>query len=206
VDDEPDPQRSLAEHEDPYVRFPGAKRHHLHPKTRNGPDTEFNLFPWNERSHTFWHKLFDVMSIREVWGVLDDAWLLIFNSGDDMIVPDWRAVLAKPGQLGGPMKPVRATRLRLWWKGCFGSTDLVQARRLLRYMMLFMVFGRYADRSREVFANGSLRQMLHGLPSSGDRGWAFRTCFRRLPRDLTLRTIKKIIRSVRGHARTIPIH
>lgn len=194
---------------EPYrQKYPRAKMHHLIPTIRNGPDSEFNLFPWNEKSHAAWHMLFSVMTIREVWPILEDAHMLIFQSDEDEVVRDWclphRYHVTRDIQ-NDIAKAKSVAQLRDAWCVCFGSADLIQAFRLVRYMMLFMVFGRHADDSGEVYVNPQLRCMLRCLDGDAERSWAFRVCFGVMSERAPLRRVKRVIRRVRSFARTIPI-
>lgn len=190
------------------LKYPQAKMHHMVPTTRNGPDSEFNLFPWNEKSHAAWHVIFSVMTIREVWNILGDAHLLIFQSDEDEIVREWCLPYQchiKEDIRNDIMKAKPVALLRDAWFVCFGSADLIHARRLVRYMMLFAVFGRHADKSSDVYDDASLRRMLQDLDGESERLWAFRSCFNLMPSCASLKRVRRIIRRVRSRAATIPI-
>lgn len=188
---------------------PDAKMHHLTPTSRHGEDSEFNLFPWNEKAHAAWHRMFTIMTIREVWHVLADAHMLIFQSGGDSLIREWclpYRYQAKKAVETDILTPQSITELRECWVTCFGGPDFRKAQRFVRYMMLYMVFGRYADHSSTIYESRMLLAFIKEVATDSDRSWAFRQCFGRMPHRALARTTKKIIRRVRGYARAIPIH
>jgi hypothetical protein len=194
---------------EPYKKlYPQARMHHMRPTSRQGLDVEYNLFPWNERSHAAWHLLFSVMTVREVWPILPDAHMLIFQSESELLIREWCLPYRYEGKRSEQkdmQTPQKITRLQEAWFVCFGSTDLRSALRLVRYMMLYMVFGRHADRSLRVYHDTSLRALLADVNDEPDRSWAFRQCFGRVYGHGSTRSIKKIIRRVRANARLVPI-
>ena len=194
---------------EPYKRLhPQAKMHHMHPTSRGGPDTEHNLFPWNERAHAAWHLLFCIMTVREVAPVLPDVHMLIFQTDKEELVREWALPYryhGKKSEQKDMATPQKTEKLQEAWLACFGSTDLRPALRLVRYMTLYMVLGRHADHTPAVYEDHALTTMLIGVGADSDRAWAFRQCFGRTPTRITLRSVKKIIRRVRTHARAIPI-
>ena len=195
---------------EPYREYhPHAKMHHMVPTSRRGEDSEHNLFPWSEASHVAWHDLFSIMTLREVWPVLSDVHLLLFQTDEDDMVREWCLPYRYHGRKSdqkdmATVKPV--AKLREAWVRCFGSCDYRPAQRLLRYMMLHMVLGRFADHTPLVYENRTLIPLVRAASHDPERAWAFRQCFGRIPNRSTLRSVKKIIRRVRAHARTIPIH
>lgn len=195
---------------EPYrLLHPHAKMHHLRPSSRRGEDTEFNLFPWNEKAHAAWHDLFSIMTIREVWPVLADVHLLVSQSTAEGMVREWCTPYryhGKKSEQKDMATPRSVETLRSAWTTCFGGDDLRSAQRLVRYMMLYMVLGRYADHTSTVYNNSVLLSTLRDVSEDADRAWAFRQCFGRLPGRGSLRSLKKIIRCVRARVRTIPIH
>jgi hypothetical protein len=195
---------------EPYKQLhPQAKMHHLVPTSRDGCDSEFNLFPWNEKSHIAWHRLFCIMSVREVWPVLADVHMLVFQSEADKLVREWCLPYryhGKKAEQRDMCTPQTIGELRDAWVACFGGTDLKSAQRLVRYMMLYMVLGRHADHSVLVYETSALQAILGDVEGSPERFWAFRQCFGRMPRRVGLRPLKKTIRRVRAFARSIPIH
>ncbi len=206
-----DPHQAYATAREPYkLKYPNARMHHMEPRSRNGPDREFNLFPWNERAHTAYHVLFPHMTIREVWAVIADVHLVVFNSTDTHIVREWCLPFrfhVEPCERRYMASAQSVEDLRAAWATCFWSADLVHAQRLLRYMTLFMVFGRHADDSHEVFNSDSLRAMIQGLyRDEPERAWAFRACFQLMPQTASLRAVKRMIRSIRTRANAFPIH
>jgi len=195
---------------EPYkLLHPQARMHHMKPSSRQGPDTEHNLFPWNERAHTAWHLLFSVMSVREVWPILSDVHILLSQTDADAMVREWCLPYryhGKKSEQKDILTPQSTEKLREAWVTCFGGPDLRHAQRLVRYMMLHMVLGRHAGHSASVYENRTLMTALQGIEGESDRAWAFRQCFGRLPQRATMRSLKKIIRRIRTHVRSIPIH
>lgn len=188
--------------------YPNANIHHMMPVARGGSDTEFNLFPWNEKSHSAWNRLFCIMTIREVWSALVDAHVLIFQTDQKFLVREWclpyRYCCKKPEQHAMAL-PQQVEKLREAWADCFGSADPRSAKYLLRYMMLHMVFGHHVY-SSDVYATQKLCAMLAKVAEDPERAWAFRQCFGHIPHQVNIRSVKKIIRRVLSHAKTIPIH
>jgi hypothetical protein len=198
-----------AQAREPYRQLhPQAKMHHMVPSSRRREDSEFNLFPWNEKSHAAWHLLFTIMTTREVWQVLPDVHMLVFQTTEPEMVREWclpYRYTGKKSEQKDILTPQGTEKLQQAWAVCFGGTDLRAAQRLLRYMMLYMVLGRYADHTPAVYENRVLTGLLQSIEGDLDRAWAFRQCFGRIHNRATVRSVKKIIRSVRARSRTIPI-
>jgi len=196
---------------EPYEeRFPDSRMHHLHPTTRNGEDSEFNLFPWNEKAHTAWHQLFSIMTVREVWSVLSDAHIQIFEASGDFVLREWclpyRYFVKKEIQRD-IQTPHSVRELQEAWLICFGDDDLRSAQRVIRYMMLFMVFGRYADRSDDLYRTTAvLQRLVRDAAEHSDRAWAFRQCFGRMPGRIGPRRIRRMVRRLRQYARGLVTH
>ena len=194
----------------PYkLQYPQSVIHHLVPSSRDGQDVEWNLFPWNEKSHVAWHRLFCIMTIREVWPVLFDVHMLIFQSDEDDLVREWCLPFryhGKKAEQQDMLTPQSVSVLRESWMACFGGADFRSAQRVMRYMMLYMVLGRHADHSAAVYETTVLQGLLRTVENDADRFWAFRQCFGRMPRNVGLRPLKKTIRRVRTFVQSIPIH
>lgn len=194
---------------EPYKQLhPQARMHHMHPTSRGGPDREHNLFPWNEKSHGAWHLLFSIMTVREVWPLLSDVHMQIFQTDREKMVREWCLPYRYHGKRSEQrdiLTPLSTEKLQEAWFICFGSADLRPAQRLVRYMMLYMVLGRHADHTPAVYETKFLTAALTDLDAEADRAWAFRQCFGRTRSRANLRSVKKVIRSVRARARAIPI-
>ena len=132
--------------------FPGLRTHHLVPRSRGGPTSCFNLFPWAEKSHDAWHQLFFNMTIQEVGERLDEIHAAIYSDAE-RVIPFWvgTCTLFKAGsrrmkvfeeqKASKLSSPVSTAKLQgLWWD-CFKSEKLADARTLMLHMVMFMVFG-----------------------------------------------------------------
>ena len=170
--------------------FPKSSPHHIIPSSRNGPSSHFNLFPYKRSAHGAYHELFWNMRIDEVWSGLDKIYSAIFESDEDRVYPFWlescKLDLASEKQIAGferekklrLSRSVSAMKLQELWFRAFGSTSPDQARNLLKYMMLFMVFGINMIDIESIFNNDNLIDFFEKrYPSSGDRLWAFEICF-----------------------------
>ncbi len=159
------------------------------PSSRGGPSDQYNLFPWRQKSHQAWHLLFLNMTIIEVWEMLDGIHGKIFHSKNERIVRSWLWVctintdnsqrLAKfeRDKVSFMEKKENIAKLQDAWIKCFGGESLERATLVMRYMMLFMVFGEnMADPERKIFDNGHLEKLLSRIPEYGIRRWAFREC------------------------------
>lgn len=189
--------------------FPNARMHHMVPTSRHGADSEFNLFPWNEAAHSAWHRLFCIMTVREVWPLLADVHLQLFENSSHHIVRDWcihPLAHCKASEHIDVHTPQDIEILRACWVTCFGDTSLKNAQRLVRYMMLFMVFGRHADSSAHVYQAVFLVKISHEVDHDAERAWAFRQLFRVVPSRAYPRLLRGTIRNVRKSVASIPIH
>ena len=172
--------------------------HHLRPTTRNGPDSMFNLFPWDRGKHSAWHTLFLNMTLREVWDVLEQVHQVIFDSGCKSVAPWWLAVcetnrnkkkrnfeLSKARAL----KEELSTRiLRENWEGCFGSPKLADARHQMQWMMLFMILGMNMLKGIAVASDEETCEFcLKAQQDTEDRAWAFGILFGSNPAPMKVR-------------------
>ena len=167
--------------------FPDLKIHHLIPRSRGGQTDYFVLFPWDFISHDAWHQLCLNMTVQEVWDRLDEIHATIYSSAD-MVVPFW--LKACTLYKAGPKKlakfeeqkkdklsrPVNAVKLRGLWLRCFKSDKLADARTLLLYMAMFMLFGsKMAD--PESISQADAESLLSQIPDMQDyRRWAAGIC------------------------------
>jgi hypothetical protein len=143
--------------------FAKVKTHHMHPHERGGDDSEFNLYPWTERSHVAWHALFANLTLREVWPLLPVAWEFLWGSAARTL-----SMLKCP--FGRDIK-----RWQDEWRRAFGGPALDDAEDVHYAMMLAMAFGHRAFTS-DMQDNTVLRELIADIPK-GDRSWAFETCF-----------------------------
>lgn len=167
--------------------FPGLRTHHLIPRSRGGPTNYYALFPWAEKNHDAWHQLFLNMTIQEVWERLDEIYSTIY-SGSEMIMLFWIEVcdLCKASQkrmakfeeqkMQKLARPVSAVKLQGLWGDCFNSEKLSDARTLILYMAMFMVFG---NKMADLYSIGqkdteSLLTLISDMPDY--RHWAVGVC------------------------------
>lgn len=161
----------------------------MKPNSRNGPTSHFNLFPYENFRHGAYHDLFWNMTIQEVWDNLDDIYLAIFESDEEMIYPFWlefcelnrgseqQKLAFCEERRHRLLKHVGVYKLQNYWFKAFGTADLEQVRHFLRYMMLFMIFGINMANPRDIFNNRELVRFFESYPVGGDRVWAFEICF-----------------------------
>ena len=156
--------------------------HHLIPSSRKGQTHEFNLFPWRRKSHSAWHYLFLNMTIWEVWENLHDIHEEIFSTDDERINRIWLVVckLRTEAEVRAHMDKVYSVEnLQEKWIATFGGYDLKQAEQLLKYMMLFIIFGSRMADTEYLFDNGNLTEFFEEYPANEDRLKAFDICFGR---------------------------
>ena len=116
----------------------------MNPSSRGGDTNEFNLFPYKIMRHNRWHALFLNMTIWEVWGAIDEIYESIFNSDEEYINRHWLSVCELPSEndLNNQIeKEYSVEYLRDCWGCAFGDRTLDKARKFLKYMTLFIVFG-----------------------------------------------------------------
>ncbi len=170
-------------------KFPSRNLHHIIPRSREGLSTQFNLYPYDKRAHSAYHDIFLNMRIDEVWEALPLIHQLVFESSVDHIYTPWLMACAlevgpdierkrfeqkKLGRLG---KTYPVELLQTNWELAFGSDSLDTARRKMKEMMLYMIFGVNMINNDILFDNGNLADFIELSPCDGDRLWAFQTCF-----------------------------
>ncbi len=181
--------------------FPRSRMHHMHPSSRHGSDQEFNLFPWNERSHSCWHWMFFDLTVREVSELLEEAHTRIWDSSAETLWAEWmqrHLHQFKKAVQRDILHEHRVEEWQQWWLDAFNGDSLESALYTVRSMMLCMVFGHHAF-TDDVFNTRRLKVLLQDIPRDGDRGWAFRTCFGKCPPRRSHGCIKKKIRRIRVH-------
>lgn len=169
--------------------FPNRNLHHLIPRSRGGLSSQFNLFPYDKEKHSDYHDLFWNMRIDEIW--LDFARIhhLIFDSSLDFIQSDWMAVCTLDtgdektrrkfynDKIERLDKSVSVELLQEKWISCFDSNSIGTARKRLKEMLLYMVFGMNMLDEKTLFDNGYLSKFLEISPCTDERLWAFQICF-----------------------------
>lgn len=171
-------------------KFPDRNLHHIIPRSRGGPSTQFNLYPYERRkTHPAYHDIFWNMKVNEVWVDLKDIHYEIFYSNKKYIYPFWISVCALDIGTEKEKKKFEKSKTerlakdipRDWfvvkWLECFGSESVDTARKKLKEMMLYMVFGVNMLDDTVLFNNGNLLKFLEASPCSDERLWAFQTCF-----------------------------
>lgn len=154
--------------------------HHMHPSSCGGGTHEFNLFPYKTKCHSSWHTLFLNMKIWDVWEKLNEIYDLIFNTDDEFISRPWLSICelsSKVDLQNQTDKEYRTEDLQEHWICAFGGQGLAQTRTLLKYMMLFMIFGSDMANIKQLLDNGHLSDFFEKFPVEGERKWAFITCF-----------------------------
>ena len=170
--------------------FPGLRTHHLIPRSRGGPASYFILFPWTEKSHDAWHQLFFNMTVIEVWERLDETHSAI-HSGAESVLPFWLEPCTLVGASAKKMavfeeqkrsklsSSLNTTKLQgLWWD-CFQNDKLTDARTLILYMAMFMIFGSKMV-NPESISQADIEVFLSKAIEIQDyRRWAMSICFHR---------------------------
>lgn len=169
--------------------FPDRNLHHLIPRSRGGLSSQFNLFPYDKKRHAVYHDIFWNMRIDEIWLDLGRIHYLIFESGLSYIKTDWIAVCTLDtgsekdrrrfhgSKMDRMEKSFSAKVLREKWINCFGSDLIGTARKRLKGMLLYMVFGMNMLDEKILFDNGYLSKFLEISPCTDERLWAFQVCF-----------------------------
>ena len=156
--------------------------HHTTPSSRGGETNEFNLFPFRVKSHNAYHSLFLNMTIWEVWEVIDKTYEAIFINDDKKIKRFWLCVCKLSNgdeKLYQVEKKFSTIELQEYWIKAFGGDSLQQSQKTLKYMMLFIIFGRHTVNSSYLFDNGNLMEFFKKYPPIEDRFKAFNICFGR---------------------------
>ena len=169
--------------------FNNFSPHHIIPSSRGGSSDQYNLFPWKQKPHQAWHFIFFNMTINEVWEKLPYIHSKIFYSVMERITRDWIFVctvntdntdkLAKfnKDRQSLMQKKDKIIKFEDEWIRCFGDDSLERAELVIKYTMLFMIFGEaMADPEKNIFDNGHLEKLLTKIPNSGMRRWAFEQC------------------------------
>ena len=149
------------------------------PRTCDGETNEFNLFPYRVKSHNSYNVLFLNMTIWQVWEILPYVHRCLFEDNKERINRDWlRVCKISKSQLEVEIhKNFSVEYLQDRWIKAFGKDSLEGARKTLKYMMLFMVFGCYVAEADYLFDNGNLREFFEEYPTNEDRLKAFNICF-----------------------------
>ena len=161
-------------------QFRNCNLHHLIPSSRGGETNEFNLFPWKKRCHKAWHDIFLNMTIWEVNEALEGIYKEIFCVDGERINRRWLTVcrLKKEKELEVQTERIyRVEYLQEKWIVAFGGSDIKQAQKLLKFMMLFIIFGSHMADTDYLFDNGNLIEFFEEYPANEDRLKAFNICF-----------------------------
>lgn len=154
--------------------------HHMIPRTRGGDTSEFNLYPYRIKSHNAYHGIFLNMTIWEVWDVLDEAYEVIFNTEDERVNRYWLHVcrLGDSDEKRSHIeRDMNVRDLQEKWEKAFGGRSLQRAKKTLKHMMLFIIFGSKMSKPERLFDNGNLEDFLQRYPADDDRLRAFTICF-----------------------------
>jgi len=120
------------------------------------------------------------MTIWEVWEALEEVHEEVFGSDEERINRHWLSVCRFKKDDGLETQIGRnygIEYLQEKWETAFGGSDLKQARKLLKYMMLFMIFGSQMADTDYLFDNGNLSEFFEKYPADEDRLRAFNICF-----------------------------
>ncbi len=161
-------------------QFRNCNLHHLIPSSRGGETSEFNLFPWKKRCHKAWHDIFLNMTIWEVHEALEEIYKKIFYTDEEKVNRHWLSVcqLKKDQELEVQVERIYGVEyLQEKWIAAFGGQDIKQAQKLLKLMMLFIVFGSHMADTDYLFDNGNLIEFFEEYPANEDRLKAFSICF-----------------------------
>ncbi len=155
------------------------------PSSRGGHSSQYNLFPWRQKPHQAWHFLFFNMTIDEVWEKLDEIHAKIFDPNREVVARSWIHVCSLDTKDLEKLykfqeecrsfmeKKDSIFKLQREWEKCFGGASLERAELVIKYMMLFIIFGEaMADPEEYIFDNGHLEKLLRKIPQDGIRRWA----------------------------------
>ena len=120
------------------------------------------------------------MTIWEVLENLNEIYEAIFNNSDERINRSWLVVckLRTEAEVRGHIdKMYSVENLQERWISAFGGHGLKQAEQLLKYMMLFIIFGSQMADTEYLFDNGNLTEFFENYPANEDRLKAFKICF-----------------------------
>ena len=154
--------------------------HHLTPVSCGGETNEFNLFPYRVKSHNAYNCIFLNMAIWQVWEALEEIHRAIFYTRKEEINRYWLAVckLNTDKELKVQVEKVYQVKyLQDKWTIAFGGHDLKQAERILKYMMLFIIFGSHVADADYLFNNGNLMEFFEKYSADENRLKAFNVCF-----------------------------
>ena len=170
-------------------KFPGRNLHHLIPRSRGGVSGQFNLYPYKKQAHSAYHDIFSNMRLDEIWDLLPQIHARIFESKSEDIKMRWlESCLLEIGtskerenfrvnNIERTRKLVSIEILQEKWVLAFGGDSQATARKKMKEMMLYMIFGMNVLNSDILFNNGNLDKFLELLPCDAERFWAFSICF-----------------------------
>ena len=103
------------------------------------------------------------MTIWEVWERVEEIYEEIFNTNEEKISRQWINVCRLKKDTGLDVQINRifgVEYLQEKWIIAFGGQDIRQAQRLLKYMMLFIIFGSHMADTNYLFDNGHLAEFF----------------------------------------------
>lgn len=120
------------------------------------------------------------MTIWEVWNRIEDIHNSIWLTDNHVITRPWLSVckLRKKKALKKALgNEYEISYLQEMWVVAFGGWKLDIAKRVLEYMMLFIIFGSDMAYEDKIFNDSNLDDFFKKHPVKGERYWAFRVCF-----------------------------
>lgn len=138
------------------------------------------------------------MTIWEIWEALEKIHGEIFNSDVEVINRHWLSVCRVNKDRGLDVQidsNYGIEYLQEKWISAFGGYDVKQAKRVLKHMMLFIIFGSRMADTDNLFDNGNLMEFFEEYPADEDRLRAFNICFGEYADWSTIKTkTSKILR------------
>lgn len=120
------------------------------------------------------------MTIWEVHEELEVIYEEIFCAVEERINRHWLSVCRLKKEMELEVQTERIYRvdyLQEKWIIAFGGSDIKQAQKLLKFMMLFIIFGSHMADTNYLFDNGNLIEFFEEYPANEDRLKAFNICF-----------------------------
>ncbi len=170
----------LQKHYGKKLKLKNFNLHHLVPSSCDGETNEFNLYPYRVKSHNAYNSIFLNMTIWQVWEWLGLVHETIFFSDKEGLNRYWLAVckLKTDKELRVQVDKIyNVEYLQEKWINAFGGASLKQARRVLKHMMLFIIFGSRMADTEYLFDNGNLTEFFENYPADEDRLRSFNICF-----------------------------
>ncbi len=138
------------------------------------------------------------MTIWEVNEALEDIYEEIFFTDKERVNRHWLTVCRLKNEINLKAqieKVYKVEYLQERWVAAFGGYDIKQAQKLLKFMMLFIIFGSRMANTDYLFDNGNLTEFFQEYPAKEDRLKAFNICFGAFADWQTLKAkVSKILR------------